>query len=277
MTTVNVLDKGFVRLVDSMPLTNGDAAVVQAARVSYGEGTKTINDDRALIRYLLRHQHTSPFEMVEFKFHIKLPIFVARQMIRTRTANANECSARYSICRDEFYIPDLDRVLGQSKDNKQCSGGELDSDLKARFQRWIVDSSNAQYSTYSSFVEEGVARELARIGLPLNIYTEWYWKIDLHNLLRFLSQRTHSHAQYEIRVYADAMLELIRPLVPLSLQAWEDYVRGAVNLSAQEVGIVKKLLENLDSDSLRNFISANFPADFLSKRELSDLCHKLIN
>jgi len=277
MTTVNVLDKGFVRLVDSMPLTNGDAAVVQAARVSYGEGTKTINDDRALIRYLLRHQHTSPFEMVEFKFHIKLPIFVARQMIRTRCASTNEESARYSVCRDEFYVPELDRILGQSKDNKQCSGGELDSDLKARFQRWIVDSSNAQYSIYSSFVEEGVARELARIGLPLNIYTEWYWKIDLHNLLRFLSQRTHSHAQYEIRVYADAMLELIRPLVPLSLQAWEDYVRGAVNLSAQEVGIVKKLLENLDSDSLRNFIYANFPADFLSKRELSDLCHKLIN
>ena len=196
------LDKGFVRLVDSM---GGDEAIVQAARVSYGKGTRKVSQDRGLIRYLMRHRHTTPFEMVEFKFHAKMPIFVARQWVRHRTANINEYSLRYSEARDEFYIPDPDQIQFQSTINKQGRSGEVPKALKERIQTYFREISERSFDIYKEMNDAGVARELARAVLPVNLYTEWYWKNDLHNLLHFIGLRSDSHAQYEIRVYSDAM------------------------------------------------------------------------
>ncbi len=254
---IKCLDKGFVRLIDVMPRLSDDGAadfaIVQAARVSYGNGTKTINEDRGLIRYLMRHQHTTPFEMVEFKFHCKMPIMVARQWIRHRTANVNEYSGRYSIIKDEYYIPTEDNVRKQSTKNKQ--GGEETFSEGEWFIQDLEGSARDAYDLYTKYLAEGVSREQARMVLPLNFYTEWYWKIDLHNLFHFLALRCDSHAQYEIRVFADAMLKLIEPVVPISLSAWNDYhtMRGAVKFTKLEVEQLKYILshhQNLDQLNL---------------------------
>jgi len=246
-----VLDHGFIALVDAMPRLvpkgkTADSAIVQAARVSYGEGTKQVNEDRGLIRYLLRHRHTTPFEMVEFKFHIAMPIFIARQWIRHRTANVNEYSARYSIVPDRFYKPSIEAVRKQSASNRQ--GGEetfkVDStDLGevATAQEFLtyLGECERQYSKYIELTEKGVSRELARMGLPVNVYTEWYWKCDLHNVLRFLSLRMDAHAQLEIREYASAMFALLEPIVPITMEAWRDYELDSVRLTKLEVEAVR--------------------------------------
>lgn len=248
---INCLDKGHVTLIDVMPRLvpddqkTSDYAIVQAARVSYGDGTKSVNEDRGLIRYLLRHSHTTPFEMIEFKLCCKMPIFVARQWIRHRTANVNEYSGRYSVMKDEFYIPALENIHQQSKTNKQ-GGDEQMSVLDAQgFLSALNDICDKAYATYVDYNSKGVAREQSRMILPVNNYTEWYWKIDLHNLLHFLALRCDSHAQYEIRVFADAMLELITPIVPLAIEAWNDYhpMRGAIKLTRLEVEALNKFLQ----------------------------------
>jgi thymidylate synthase (FAD) len=257
-------DIGFVGLVDVMPRLvpedqkTADYAIVQMARVSYGDGTKTVNEDRGLIRYLLRHTHTTPFEGVEFKFHCKMPIFVARQWIRHRTANVNEVSGRYSILKDEFYFPSDNDVRLQSKTNKQGSETPVDEVTAGEFldvlNRACVDS----YDEYKRFLDAGIGKEQARMLLPLNLYTEWYWKIDLHNLLHFLGLRCDKHAQKEMRVFADAMLHLITPIVPFAVEAWNDYhhYRQALKLSRLEVEAVRRACEGLvvgplDSDNKR--------------------------
>ncbi|MFG0326403.1 MAG: FAD-dependent thymidylate synthase [Phycisphaerales bacterium JB037] len=249
---IRVHEHGFVALVDAMPRlvpegTTADAAIVQAARVSYGQGTKKVNEDRGLIRYLLRHRHTTPFEMVEFKFHIAMPIFIARQWIRHRTANVNEYSARYSILPDRFYVPSLEEVRKQSRSNRQ--GGEETfaiegegEELKTarEFLDYLGDVEE-RYRKYLELTEQGVSRELARIGLPVNVYTEWYWKCDLHNILHFLGLRLDPHAQREIRDYAEAMRRLIEPIVPITMEAWRDYATDAMRLTRLEIEAIKGL------------------------------------
>ncbi len=237
---VKVHDHGLVALIDIMPRLvpvgkTADFAIVQAARVSYGEGTKQVNEDKGLIRYLARHRHSTPFEMIEFKFHHVMPIFVARQWIRHRTANVNEYSARYSVVKDRFYRPSIDNVRQQSKTNRQ--GGDQPAEVATAedFLRYLETTEATQYSGYKKAMEGGVARELARIGLPVSAYTEWYWKIDLHNLLHFLSLRMDKHAQQEIRDYADAMFALIQPIVPVACEAFLDYRLNAMTLSALEI------------------------------------------
>lgn len=250
-----VLDHGFLALVDVMPRMvpkpdsgppTADGAIVQAARVSYGAGTKKVNEDRGLIRYLLRHRHTTPFEMVEFKFHVAMPIFVARQWIRHRTANVNEYSARYSILPDRFYTPSLDQVRKQSRSNNQ--GGDerfrIDEASEVQTAQEFLDllrDVEALYPRYMKLTEQGVSRELARMALPVSIYTEWYWKCDLHNLLRFLSLRLDSHAQEEIQAYARAMHDLVAPIVPITMEAWRDYAFEAMHLTRLEVEAVRAL------------------------------------
>jgi thymidylate synthase (FAD) len=234
---IRVHEHGLIALVDVMPRLvpeegTADFAIVQAARVSYGLGTKRKQDDRALIRYLMRHRHTSPFEMVEFKFHCVLPIFVARQWIRHRTANVNEYSGRYSVMPGRFYTPE--QVRGQSERNRQSSEGAVD-ELTARDFYHYLERSIQQYDEYEKLVERGVARELARIGLPLNLYTEWYWKCDLHNILHFLELRLDRAAQEEIRAYAQAMLQLIQPIVPVTCEAFVDYRLESITLSRLEL------------------------------------------
>src|SRR5687768_6976366 len=212
---ISVHDHGLVALIDAMPRlvlagSTADAAIVQAARVSYGAGTKKVNEDRGLIRYLLRHHHTTPFEMVEFKFHCVMPIFVARQWIRHRTANVNEYSARYSVMPDKFYRPRVTDVKFQSTSNRQGTSDERVDDMTAQeFLNYLDEIEKRSYSEYERLIEKGIAREQARVGLPVNIYTEWYWKCDLHNIFHFLSLRMDSHAQKEIRDYALAMFRLI--------------------------------------------------------------------
>src|SRR5215218_1269228 len=229
---------GLVALVDVMPRMapvgkTADFAIVQAARVSYGEGTKQVNEDTGLIRYLARHRHSTPFEMVEFKFHHVMPIFVARQWIRHRTANVNEYSARYSVVRDRFYHPTADNVRKQSASNRQGGDEPMDPVTAKEFLDYL-DEIERGYAKYEQFLQKGVAREIARIALPASVYTEWYWKIDLHNLFHFLSLRMDEHAQQEIRDYADAMFELVRPIVPIAAEAFLDYNLGAVHLSRLE-------------------------------------------
>jgi thymidylate synthase (FAD) len=238
------LNAGFVRLVDYM---GGDESIVQAARVSYGKGTKSVNEDRGLIRYLMRHMHTTPFEMVELKFHVKLPIFVARQWIRHRTANVNEYSGRYSVMKDEFYIPDDTAVHFQSKRNKQGREGEVPQELRQKVLEILTSSQRQMYDEYSRLLEDDIARELARVNLPLSLYTEWYWKIDLHNLFHFLNLRMDSHAQHEIRVYATAIAEITRKVVPVAWEAFEDYVLKAQRFSRLELQIIK---DQIDSASI---------------------------
>ena len=238
-----VLDHGFIRVIDYM---GDDAAIVQAARVSYGAGTKHVSNDEGLIRYLMRHRHTTPFEMCELKLHIKLPIFVARQWIRHRTASVNEYSARYSILDREFYIPAHDQLAAQSTVNNQGRGAVLEGEEAARVLDTLKRDAAQAYDSYEAMLsqegQQGLARELARMNLPMNIYTQWYWKTDLHNLFHFLRLRADAHAQYEIRVYAEAIAACVKDWVPLAYSAFEDYRMGGVTLSAKAVACVKRML-----------------------------------
>jgi thymidylate synthase (FAD) len=235
-----VLDKGFVRLVDYL---GGDDRVVQAARVSYGEGTKSYREDAALIDYLLRHRHTSPFEQVILTFHVKLPVFVARQWIRHRTARVNEISGRYSVMKDDFYVPDPDDVALQSDDNKQGRAAEpVEAARAAEVRSGLEAGQRRAYADYAGLVEGGIARELARINLPLSVYTEWYWQIDLHNLFHFLELRLDPHAQKEIRLYAGALLDIARKVAPRCCESFQRHILGAVTFSSEEFAEVKRRL-----------------------------------
>ncbi|MBC8345467.1 MAG: FAD-dependent thymidylate synthase [Candidatus Marinimicrobia bacterium] len=244
---IKCLDKGFVRLVDSM---GGDDAIVQAARVSYGQGTSKVSQDRGLIRYLMRHRHTTPFEMVEFKFHCKMPIFVARQWVRHRTANINEYSLRYSEARDEFYYPEPENIQFQSALNKQGRSGEVPPELKQKVLDYFKENSERSFAMYQELNEAGVARELARSLLPVNIYTEWYWKNDLHNLLHFIGLRSDSHAQYEIRVFSDAMAYYVKEKAPFAWEAYQDYVVHGMRFSKIEKGLLEKQLPDRVIDDI---------------------------
>ena len=246
-----VLDHGFVRVIDYM---GDDAAIVQAARVSYGRGTKKVREDAGLIRYLMRHRHTTPFEMCEIKYHVKLPVFVARQWIRHRTANVNEYSARYSILDREFYIPAPQHLAAQSTVNRQGRGDVLEGAEAERVLAMLKEDAERNYDHYAEMLNEredgsivddkksGLARELARMNLTLNVYTQWYWKTDLHNLFHFLSLRADAHAQYEIRAYADVMLETVKRWVPAAHEAFMDYRMGGFGLSAKALEAVKRML-----------------------------------
>ena len=238
-----VLDHGLIRVVDYM---GDDAAITQAARGSYGRGTKSVNTDEGLIRYLMRHWHSTPFEMCEVKFHVKLPVFVARQWIRHRTANVNEYSARYSILDREFYIPAPEHLSAQSSVNRQGRGELLEGAEAARVLDMLREDAMRSYDHYEDMLsqdgQKGLARELARMNLPANIYTQWYWKVDLHNLFHFLRLRADAHAQYEIRAYADTMCDIVRDWVPFAYSAFEDYRLGGVQLSAKGVEVLKRRL-----------------------------------
>ena len=239
-----VLDHGFVRVIDYM---GDDAAICQAARVSYGKGTKSVQNDEGLIRYLMRHWHSTPFEMCEIKLHVKLPVFVARQWIRHRTANVNEYSARYSILDREFYIPAPEHLAAQSVVNNQGRGAALEGAEAARVLDILKTDANRAYDHYEQMIsddgQQGLARELARMNLPANIYTQWYWKVDLHNLLHFLRLRADAHAQYEIRVYADAICAIVADWVPHAFKAFEDYRMGGATLSATALDCVRRMLK----------------------------------
>ncbi|MFN7901911.1 MAG: FAD-dependent thymidylate synthase [Holosporales bacterium] len=236
-----VLDHGFIRVIDYM---GDDSAIVQAARVSYGKGTKQASNDAGLIQYLMRHWHTTPFEMCEIKFHIKLPIFVARQWIRHRTANVNEYSARYSMLDKEFYLPQPEHLAAQSSINNQGRGNPLSPAQAARVLELLKSDAERVYEHYEGLLsgDDAIARELARMNLSLNFYTQWYWKIDLHNLFHFVRLRADHHAQYEIRVYAEVLLRLLERWVPLAFGAFKEYRLGAVQLSATGWAVIKRLL-----------------------------------
>ena len=238
-----VLDHGFVRVIDYM---GDDNAIVQAARVSYGAGTKHVQNDRGLIRYLMRHWHSTPFEMCEIKLHVKLPVFVARQWIRHRTANVNEYSARYSILDREFYIPAPEQLASQSVVNNQGRGAILQGDEAQRVLEMLKADAGRSYDHYEEMLsqdgQDGLARELARMNLPMNIYTQWYWKVDLHNLFHFLRLRADHHAQYEIRVYADLICEMVKDWVPHAYEAFEDYRLGAAQFSKQGMEAIRRML-----------------------------------
>ena len=241
---IPVLDHGFVRVIDYM---GDDSAIVQAARVSYGAGTKHVQNDEGLIRYLMRHWHSTPFEMCEAKFHVKLPVFVARQWIRHRTANVNEYSARYSILDREFYIPAPEHLAAQSVVNNQGRGESLSPEEAARVLEYLKGDAARCYDHYEEMIgqegQQGLARELARMNLPANIYTQWYWKVDLHNLLHFLRLRADAHAQYEIRVYADAICSVVADWVPFAYAAFEDYRLGGATLSETALECVRRMLK----------------------------------
>jgi thymidylate synthase (FAD) len=246
-TAYPVLDHGFVRVIDYM---GDDAAICQAARVSYGKGTKSVQNDEGLIRYLMRHWHSTPFEMCEIKLHVKLPVFVARQWIRHRTANVNEYSARYSILDREFYIPAPEHVAAQSVVNNQGRGDILTGDEAVRVLEILKADSARAYDNYQSLIsqdgQQGLARELARMNLPTNIYTQWYWKVDLHNLLHFLRLRADAHAQYEIRVYADEICKIVADWVPFAYSAFEDYRMGGATLSKTALDCVRRMIKGED-------------------------------
>lgn len=272
---IKCLDKGFVRIVDCMPRLveseniTGDSAIVQMARTSYGNGTKTINEDKGLIRYLLRHAHTSPFEAVEMKFHLRMPIFVCRQWVRHRTANLNEISGRYSVLEDNFYEPELTEIRKQSTNNKQGGDNIIDPECGGNFSDYAKYVSATAYEQYERFLSQGVCKEQARMILPINLYTELYWKCDLHNILHFLALRCDSHSQLEIRVFADAMLKLITPLVPYTIEAWNDYhpMRGAVKFTRLEMNALRKYF--VDGNESLNIDTAN-------KREQQEWSDKLM-
>jgi len=239
-----VLDHGFVRVIDYM---GDDAAICQAARVSYGKGTKSVQNDAGLIRYLMRHWHSTPFEMCEIKLHVKLPVFVARQWIRHRTANVNEYSARYSILDREFYIPEPEALAAQSVVNNQGRGEALSGEEAARVLEYLKGDAARCYDHYEEMIgqegQQGLARELARMNLPANIYTQWYWKVDLHNLFHFLRLRADSHAQYEIRVYAEEICKLVADWVPAAYGAFEDYRMGGATISERGLQCMRRMLK----------------------------------
>ena len=256
-TAYPVLDHGFVRVIDYM---GDDAAICQAARVSYGKGTKSVQNDEGLIRYLMRHWHSTPFEMCEIKLHVKLPVFVARQWIRHRTANVNEYSARYSILDREFYIPEPDALAAQSVVNNQGRGEALSGAEAERVLRYLRDDAARCYDHYEEMIssddQQGLARELARMNLPANIYTQWYWKVDLHNLLHFLHLRADAHAQYEIRVYADEICKIVADWVPFAFSAFEDYRMGGATLSSKALDCVRRLIKGEDVTQASSGMSA---------------------
>ncbi len=261
-TIYPVLDHGLVRVIDYM---GDDDAIVQAARVSYGAGTKKAQDDNSLIRYLMRHWHSTPFEMCEIKLHVKLPVFVARQWIRHRTANVNEYSARYSILDKEFYIPDTSNLAAQSKINNQGRGEILEAEDAQRVLEILKNDSDRSYTNYENLLsfdgKPGLARELARMNLPTNIYTQWYWKTDLHNLFNFLRLRADKHAQYEIRVYAEIISEIVEKWVPKSYKAFLDYQMNSIHLSKQAIDCLKKKLKGE---------KVSFEKSDMSKREWNE-------
>ena len=268
---IPVLDHGFVRVVDYM---GDDSSIVQSARVSYGKGTKKVSTDEGLIKYLMRHWHSTPFEMCEIKYHVKLPIFIARQWIRHRTANVNEYSARYSILDKEFYVPEKKHLSAQSTINRQGRGDLITGEQADEVLQILKDDATRTYSNYEKMLNErfdgtiidekksGLARELARMNLTLNSYTQWYWKTDLLNLLNFLFLRADSHAQYEIRVYAEAMLETVKKWVPITHSAFLDYRVGAVHVSAKG----KKVIQQMAKGEKVTYESSG-----LSKREWNEL------
>ncbi len=261
-----VLDKGFVRLVDYL---GGDARIVQSARVSYQDGTKTVREDAALIDYLVRHKHTSPLEQVVLTFHLKMPIFVARQWLRHRTARLNEISGRYSVMRDEFYLPEAREVRRQSVVNKQGrSDGEVPAPLQQKTLELLQTGQADAYAGYQELLDEDVARELARINLPLSLYTEMYWQIDLHNLFHFLRLRLDVHAQAEIRVYAEVMAELARTVAPLAYEAFEEHLLYAKTFSRSELEL---LLGALDREGLEKSLATSG----LRKTRQQELLNKL--
>ena len=268
---ISVLDHGFVRVVDYM---GDDSSIVQAARVSYGKGTKKVSTDSGLIKYLMRHRHSTPFEMCEIKYHVKLPIFVARQWIRHRTANVNEYSARYSILDKEFYLPSKENLAAQSKNNRQGRGELINGKQADKILDILKKDAEQTYTDYELMLNEkydgsiidgsnkGLARELARMNLTLNTYTQWYWKTDLLNLLNFLSLRADSHSQYEIRAYADVMIDTLKRWTPITFDAFMDYRIGGMELSAKGKVVIQKMLKGQKCD----LESSN-----LSKREWNEL------
>lgn len=265
---IGILDHGFIRVIDYM---GNDSSIVQAARVSYGAGTKTTREDAGLINYLMRHRHTTPFEMCEIKFHLKMPIFVARQWIRHRMASVNELSARYSVVTDEFFVPDVSEICEQSKTNHQGRDKVIDSDVASGIRDDISNVSGAALSKYKEFLSNhNMTRELARGVLPQSMYTEMYWKIDLHNLIHFLSLRADSHAQKEIRVYALAMLDILKLWVPLTYDAFMNYKKDSLSFSKLELS---KLKEMLNPEKVKQFCEENKD----KKGELKEMCEKLLN
>jgi len=268
---IPILDHGFIRVVDYM---GDDSSIVQSARVSYGKGTKKVSTDSGLIKYLMRHRHSTPFEMCEIKYHVKLPIFVARQWIRHRTANVNEYSARYSILDKEFYLPSKENLAAQSTSNRQGRGKTINGKQADNILKMLKKDSEQTYNNYETMLNErydgtiideknqGLARELARMNLTLNTYTQWYWKTDLLNLLNFLSLRADSHAQYEIRAYAQAMTETLKKWVPITFEAFMDYRVGAMELSAKGKAVIQKMIKGESCD---------FESSKLSKREWNEL------
>ncbi len=267
---IPILDQGFIRVVDYM---GDDAAVVQAARVSYGKGTKQVSSDQGLINYLMRHRHTTPFEMCEIKLHVKLPIFVARQWIRHRTASVNEYSARYSVLDDGSYRPELAKLAVQAVQNRQGRGNQLDEATARSVQSRLDASVEAAETTYRWLLgdgpeEPGLSRELARMVLPLSAYTQWYWKIDLHNLLHFIALRADSHAQYEIRAYADVLFDIVEKWVPLTAAAFRDYRVDGAELSGRGLDIVKRMLRGEPVDTETSGMSER---EWRELRELLEL------
>ena len=272
---IPILDHGFIRVVDYM---GDDSSIVQSARVSYGKGTKKVSTDAGLIKYLMRHRHSTPFEMCEIKYHVKLPIFVARQWIRHRTANVNEYSARYSILDKEFYLPSKENLAAQSTSNRQGRGTVINGKQADNILEMLKKDAEQTYNNYETMLNErydgsiidkknqGLARELARMNLTLNTYTQWYWKTDLLNLLNFLSLRADSHAQYEIRAYADAMTETLKKWVPITFEAFMDYRVGAMELSAKGKAVIQKMIKGESCD---------FESSKLSKREWNELMQSL--
>ena len=268
---IPILDHGFIRVVDYM---GDDSSIVQSARVSYGKGTKKVSTDSGLIKYLMRHRHSTPFEMCEIKYHVKLPIFVARQWIRHRTANVNEYSARYSILDKEFYLPSKENLAAQSTSNRQGRGEVINGKQADNILEILKKDAEQTYNNYETMLNErydgttideenqGLARELARMNLTLNTYTQWYWKTDLLNLLNFLSLRADSHAQYEIRAYAQAMTETLKKWVPITFEAFMDYRVGAMELSAKGKVVIQKMIKGEPCD---------FESSKLSKREWNEL------
>jgi thymidylate synthase (FAD) len=272
---IPVLDHGFIRVIDYM---GDDSSIVQSARVSYGKGTKKVSTDDGLIRYLMRYRHSTPFEMCEIKYHVKLPIFIARQWIRHRTANVNEYSARYSILDKEFYLPAKDQLATQSQSNRQGRGDVLQGKQAEEVLNILKDDATRTYNNYEKLLNErfdgtkinenkiGLARELARMNLTLNTYTQWYWKTDLLNLLNFLFLRADDHAQYEIRVYAQAMLDTVKKWVPITYQAFMDYRVGAAEISSKGLKVIKFMISGKEISQEESG---------LSKREWNELMEKL--
>jgi len=272
---IPVLDHGFIRVIDYM---GDDSSIVQSARVSYGKGTKKVSTDEGLIKYLMRHRHSTPFEMCEIKYHVKLPIFIARQWIRHRTANVNEYSARYSILDKEFYLPAKEQLAAQSQSNRQGRGDVLQGKQAEEVLNILKDDATRTYDNYEKLLNErfdgtkidenkiGLARELARMNLTLNTYTQWYWKTDLLNLLNFLFLRADNHAQYEIRVYADKILDTVKRWVPITYQAFMDYRVGAAEISSKGLKVIKSMISGK---------KVGQEDSGLSKREWNELMEKL--